>query len=548
MCERAKIHLTLALSFVLFGAAASRAAQPAPQLAATLTGDNQAARDAALAELAGLDPSRAAEVAAALAELLADRSAQVRGRAAHSLGKLGEAAKPAVPALTKLIADQDEMVRRQAIAALREIRPDRKVMIPLMVDVLEHADPAMRMSAMASLAEVGAPAVPALIEALADEKAAYWAILIVNRIGPDAQAAVPALIELLKSKDHLIRREALLALAEIGPAARPAAAEVVHALDDEVLRIAAIYAIGSLGGASEDVEERIRSFADGSDKVLSAVSHWALAKLNPDDEEMVRAAVGELSEGLKSDDSRIRVASAKALASLRPKPEIARPVYERVMKNADAETRRAALDAVATLGEPAVPRLIEGLKDKELRSHAVYVLGQIGPKAHAATEPLAGLLNEDDVELQREVLAALSKIGPGAAAAVPMLVEVLKRGEAPLHYGAAHALGEIGPAAAKARPALMNGLTGEDVSLALVSAWALAKIAPGDAQVARSVTSRLVETLSDPDAMHRRGAAATLEVLGPAASAARAALEKASKDPDAEVRAAAARALDAIGK
>ena len=60
---------------------------------------------------------------------------------------------------------------------------------------------------------------PALIKALENERAAYWACLVLRDIGPQAKDAVPALTNLLADKRPEIRREAILALAEIGVSA-----------------------------------------------------------------------------------------------------------------------------------------------------------------------------------------------------------------------------------------------------------------------------------------------------------------------------------------
>jgi HEAT repeat protein len=48
-----------------------------------------------------------------------------RCAAARALGKLGPAAKTAVPALTKLLSDKNEDIRKAASAALKKIQEEK---------------------------------------------------------------------------------------------------------------------------------------------------------------------------------------------------------------------------------------------------------------------------------------------------------------------------------------------------------------------------------------------------------------------------------------
>ena len=98
-----------------------------------------------------------------------------------------------------------------------------------------------------TVAEAGPQAVPALIEALKNDKAAYWACVVLRDIGPEAKEAVPALTGKLQDPRPEIRREAVLALAAIGEVAAPAVPPIVALLDDPQCRTAATFALGRLG-------------------------------------------------------------------------------------------------------------------------------------------------------------------------------------------------------------------------------------------------------------------------------------------------------------
>ena len=76
---------------------------------------------------------------------------------------------------------------------------------------------------------------PGLIYALNNDKAAYWACLVLREIGPAAKDAVPALVEKLKDPRPEIRREVILTLAAMEEAAEPGRAAIAAALTTKIL-------------------------------------------------------------------------------------------------------------------------------------------------------------------------------------------------------------------------------------------------------------------------------------------------------------------------
>ena len=131
----------------------------------------------------------------------------------------------------------------------------------------------------------------------------------------------------------------------------------------------------------KDAEATVRANAKSDDQMLSTASLWALARVHPEDKELRRETTEKLVARLKDKDAFVRVAAARALAALPPAPEITAPIWEKAMKDADETTMRHAMDALAALGAPAVPRLIDALKYEKFRVDVVYALGRIGPAA-----------------------------------------------------------------------------------------------------------------------------------------------------------------------
>lgn len=335
----------------------------------------------------------------------------------------------------------------------------------------------------------------------------------------------------------------------MGDAARPAAPKIAEAVKAEHTCAAATFVLGKLKSIPAEAAPTIWSNARGSDPFLSTVSIWALTIQHPEDSNLCRAATEHLMAGLKNEDALVRAAAARALAALPPAPEITLPVFEKAMKNADATTIRHALDALALLGEPAVPRLVDVLqKHEELRVEAAYTLGQMGPKAGAATDALTQLVDNENLQLATEAIIALGKIGPAAKSAVPALCAALKKEQGKNSHAIVFALGSIGPAASAAKPLLLEAMQSSDKSLAGIAARSFVEIQPpaSRSQAAAAALPVLIGCLGDPLPETRKAAAESLAALGPLAREARPALQKASQDQVKGVREAAANALKAI--
>jgi hypothetical protein len=93
--------------------------------------------------------------------------------------------------------------------------------------------------------------------------------------------------------------------------------------------------------------------------------------------------------------------------------------------------RQTAFDALARIGESAVPSLVGLLDDpdRQLRIDALVALARIGPEAAAAVPRLTTLVETDpDEGVRKNAVRTLGQIGPAAAKAIPELVEQAKAG------------------------------------------------------------------------------------------------------------------------
>ena len=220
---------------------------------------------------------------------------------------------------------------------------------------------------------------------------------------------------------------------------------------------------------------------------------------------------------------------------------------QKVMEEATPEALNDILDALASLGEKAVPRLIKALEIPEVRPRAAAIIARIGPPAKEAVPALIAALGDKSPETRNEVLFALAAVGPDAKEAVPAITQAMKDPDMKVCYVACYALGKIGPAAASAKAELAEHLAGDDHFFCMASAWALAQIDPKDAELAAKSVPVLIQALEEPDPPTRLHAAEALGLLGPLAGDAAAALKKLQSDPDKAVREAAVGALKAVG-
>jgi HEAT repeat protein len=132
-----------------------------------------------------------------LIEALKMDDISTREKAIRTLGSLGELAVEAVPELTKSLNDKNLDVRLAAAKSMWNITKKPEVAVPVLVDLLEE-----KWSAAQEASEPRRRFLQTVLEAL-------------QRIGPPAKAAIPALNQKTKDKNRLISESAQSALKEI---------------------------------------------------------------------------------------------------------------------------------------------------------------------------------------------------------------------------------------------------------------------------------------------------------------------------------------------
>jgi HEAT repeat protein len=402
----------------------------------------------------------------ALVEALQDKNDAVRAEVVSALGAIGPPAKEAVPKITALLEDPNKLIRRTAALALWWIDSQAKVAVPILIEGLEDkgADLIDRQACVYVLGEIGAQAeaaVPALIGLLRGiqkstrtETSVELSQNAAEALGRLGEPAVPALTTQLRDKDPDIRKNAAWALWRMGPKAKAA--------------------VPALCEMSKDGNASVRLFAVA-----------ALGKIGP----AAGGAVPALIERLQDPDGKIRVKASWALGSIGSAAKDAVPGLIATLKDKEKEARESATWALGKIGQgakAAIPALIETAKMDKEHGLAAEALGRIGAEAKAAVPTLVAMLDQSPAQARIRIALAHWRITGHEETAVKVLTAALTGEQSADRCAAADALGEMGPKAKAAVPALIamaKKKTGDDHFLDLEAARrALKKIDPQAAQ------------------------------------------------------------------
>lgn len=368
-----------------------------PLLVKELEGDSVAGRTGAAQGL-GYMGKAASPARDALLTALRDAEEEVRFQAAHSLVWIEPATSaPVLDTLIALLDSKQASLRQGAASSLQAME---RLAVPAIARLKAAlADPQREVRLAAGLALVaidakeGAAAVPVLLDHLDTKKGQpnQNIILALGKIGPPANAAVPALRKVLISSQPHLRPEIARALLQVDPGQAEAVVNtfVVELYEDSLDEIALEF-LGEMGPAARGILPLLRVFLD----TLPDQDRWLK-------QDLLRAAI-------KID----RMQGKAFLATLRA--------------DLKSKNRGVVNNAVELLCEMApalpaetVPLLGSVLGDPRTHNRHLEVIGvltKLGPAAKEALPALKGLPTGNNPELQGAVKEALSRIDRPLAA------------------------------------------------------------------------------------------------------------------------------------
>ena len=195
-----------------------------------------------------------------LAEAARDPDARVRSLAFSTLGDTRPASKAAVEALIGGLRDDDARARYEAADALGRLGPDAASAAEALAGALEDGDPGVRLRSARALWRIGGkasePAPTALLKLVEQTAATNPPVrldatdVIVKMGGETERRARALLISLLADHAPAVRREAIECLERFGPRAHAAIPALERASGDEdrVVRCLAALALSEIEG------------------------------------------------------------------------------------------------------------------------------------------------------------------------------------------------------------------------------------------------------------------------------------------------------------
>lgn len=210
------------------------------------------------------------------------------------------------------------------------------------------------------------------------------------------------------------------------------------------------------------------------------------------------ASIRPLIAALSDEDEHTGTAAAYALASIggpavpalidvlrtAPDAELWHTIHEGINDGAFPRFVTAhASYALSAMGTVAVPALVDLAGDADLwaRASAIEALGDLGPAAREALPVIGAAVNDANVYVRRHAAEALGIAGQGTSAGVPALIQCLRDEDVRVRRNATIALARIGPAAEEAVPALARALEDEDRYVFGNASHALRRIGTGAA-------------------------------------------------------------------
>lgn len=305
---------------------------------------------------------------------------------------------------------------------------------------LESPSPGEREAAIAALQTLGPAAVPPLVQKLRSSpsparQAREWlgarlpgplgrnltkdlppinypgirsyAALGLKVVGTNASTAVPALLKVMRGGQPQVMWNAASALGAIGG---PAVLGLVSLLEDPnpEVRRGAIYALGESGPAAlPAVPALVRQLGDADPTHRASVA-TTLTRIGP-------VAGPSLLKLLAESRGGTRKLALRAVELVRPSPVAAMSVLLPMAGSAELESRRTALEALAALRishTNALAAYRKALHDPapEVRAAAAHAMGAVAWRARDSLTSLTGLAQSDRDEAVRTAARAAAEM------------------------------------------------------------------------------------------------------------------------------------------
>jgi HEAT repeat protein len=439
----------------------------------------------------GVSCLRPAIAVPALREELRNTEPLVRRIAARALGELKEKSREAVPRLEELLRDPDAGVRKAVLVAFEGIGATMACLEPA-IELLESDEEETGVALLAQLGPGAAPAVPALIAELQERPPGSRTSVIhaLGRMGPAASAAVPLLERELADEKSNAREWVAEALGRIGPAAlknidllvklglrdepdgcreglsllgQAAVPAVIRALEsrDAALMSPAARFLGGLGPLADQAVPALTAALTENDPELVEDVVWAIGRIGPAARSAVPGLVALLGRNPEDRDERERELIAEALGRIGVRDDPVPALLCRLARSDHGELNPHALLALGRLGirDEDVVRLLKVAsarddQDYPLTSYfSAHALLHLGVHDESIEAALGKGSTEEYVQFGLRVHTGFPD---EVKQILPRCAELISEGESNVIALVARLLAEVGPDARSVLPALQK--------------------------------------------------------------------------------------------
>jgi HEAT repeat protein len=317
---------------------------------------------------------------------------------------------PTTDELLQQLKDPDTRTRRLAAEALGKQKVEAAV--PALVDLLKDKNVGVRDAAIKALAAIGPKSVSALAGVLEGEDAARDAALAaLERLGVGAKGAVDALTRTLKGKKTDIRIRAAVILGKIGADAKSALPTLFETAK-ETANVGPIIR---------------RNLPSG----VAAAAIEAALKIDPNcGEALAKAVLPDLTAALKSKDTATLQAVGSALAKLGKHAKSVLPELEEAQKRADGFAEYAIRDAIVAAGGDATKLIAAVVRDTkaplDARLRAISSLRYSSSPSVAAITTLTDALKDSEPGIRAAAADAIGSLSADVSSAIPTLLALLE--------------------------------------------------------------------------------------------------------------------------
>jgi hypothetical protein len=335
------------------------------------------------------------------------------------------------------------------------------------------------------------------------------AIVRLARLGPAAASAIPEVVECLHDPNLLVRAHAARAACRIGLSPERSVRVLTDLLESPKPPVCALAAmiLGELGPVAHDALPELQARLASASEIVRLHAAEAILKIDRDDNE----ALSELIVALGSDDSDVRYFAVNALGSAAIENDEAVFALERALIDDDANVAAAAGLNLSRLEEGTywastaddesksieLEQLTADLAHSSaaIRQAAAIRLAMAGPAAKCASEALHAELDDPNLVVRVYAAQALWALEKNSDDLLPILVDLLNVETPNVSLAAAYVLGMMRSAARPALPALNDLLAGREYLDQLFVAGMISRID----RHARQAPSVLIDGLHDQE-------------------------------------------------